>query len=195
MSTPEESAVDEGFFKKTLRDGQEYLQVTFRGGTDNEGKRKGFPLRVKGHGMYGTQFNNAPRTFQGKKVNDLLMLLKALGHTETPKTNLQYIQALLQYAGRSFRAKQTLTATAKLADHGFDAKYASWVYDKNKRNGDAVETPHTSAQGKQTLPLIPGEDGKFVEDLQITNESTGEVKNLRVFGNLSDFSSAGNGAA
>jgi len=139
----EESAVDEGFFKKILIDGKEFLQLTLRGGQDNEGNRKGYPLRVKGQGLYGTQFNNAPRTFQGKKVNDLLMLLKALGHTETPKTNLQYIQALLQYAGQSFRAEVSLSATAKAKDHGFDAKFASFVYFSNKRNKKPLDTPYT----------------------------------------------------
>lgn len=172
----DKEAVERGFFSKSVgSDQKDYLQVNFRG------KDKGWPLKVKGGGNYFTQINNRPYTAQGKKVNDLLLILKALGHTETPRTNAEYAAALLKYAGQSFGAEQVLTARATTDKHGFDMSLASYV-----KPGD-VYTGKNS--GKQTHGLPKQADGKYAEEIEVNG------KTLRVFGNLRSFFSVGNGAA
>lgn len=184
-----------GFFKKIVVQNKEYLQLTLRGGQDQDGNKKGYPLRVKSGGLYGTQFNNLPDfrpNKDGKKFNDLLRLLRALGHKETPRTNQQYLDALLQYPDAFFGAKVTLSTKATKDRNGFNASFASWVYDANKRNGDPLDKPYTAQNGNVTLPLLPDKKG-FGEEIEIANPTTGEAVTLRVFGNLRDFFSVSNG--
>ena len=183
----EADAVEAGFAKKLVgSDGKEYVQFTFRGGQNAEGEKRGYPLKVKNGGMYGTQLNNMPRIYQGKKANDLLLLLKALGETETPKTNLQYIKAILKHAGASFGARQQLTARASQQRDGFEIRFADWV---------APGETYTGKTGNVTHGLPKDENGNYPEEINVTNPNTGVEVSLRVFGNIGDFYSVKNGHA
>ena len=178
-------AVEKGFFSKLVIDNKDYLQLNFRG-KDKEGNPSGAPLRVKIEGgtVYFTQLNNKAAPYE-PQVNDLLRLLKVLGHKETPKTNGDYANALLKYAGCFFGAQQVLTAGATKDKNGFAVSFASYV--------DPGETYTAKSTGKITIGLPKGEDGKYTEDIEYPNPNTGEMVILRVFGNLRNFYSVKNG--
>ena len=198
-----EAAWEAGLFRSPIASGgdlagKNYLQFRLKGGKDKDGEPAGYPLRVKSGGLYGTILNNLPdfrADKNGKKFNTLLRLLKALGHEDNPKTIRQYMAALVQYADASFGAEIKLGTKATQALHGFDARYESWVYFQNKRDGKPLETPYTAQNGNQTLPLLPDEDGVFHPEMEIAHPGTGEMKTLRVFGNLERFFSVKNGHA
>jgi hypothetical protein len=183
-----DQAVDAGFVDKFVTStGKEYARINFARGKDVEGKTKGSPLRVVGGGLFGAQISNVPMTQQGKTVNDFLLLLKALGETTTPKTNLQYIQAILKYADAIFGAEVALEANATNERHKFEQSFRSWV-----KPGEIYTS---KGSGKVFFGLPKDENGQYIEEFMWPHPQTGEEVSIRVFQNLRNFYSVKNGHA
>lgn len=127
---------------------------------------------------YRWRVSNVPRERGKEKVltSDMDLLLRALGETKKPATNLAYGQALMKYAGKEFQATQEF----------------SWRCrdDKEIYALDDSGTPQ-KVEGKFGCGAryyqkdVQKVDGQYPTRIQCSNPECGA--SIRAFGNLGAF--------
>lgn len=136
------------------------------------------PAGAKDGEEFETRVSNVPRE-RGKEkvlVSDMDLLLRGLGVTKRPKTNKEYAEALMKFAGKDFGA------TLELSWRCRDDKE---IYVDDGQGGTAKVDGKMGCGNRYYQRDVPKVEGVY--PIRITCSNAECNANIRAFANLGDY--------